>query len=62
MWSSYGERLAYAFDLVGSSIDAQMIEGGFVLAWTLDGQYKDWFVRLERSAKGNSVGCRWGQQ
>ena len=59
LWSSSGERLAYVFDPLGSSIDAQMIEGGYVLAWTLDGQYADMLTGLEQSAKVNGIGCRW---
>ena len=56
---SYGRRLAYVYDSSGDSIDAQLVSGGFAVAWTRDGQYRDYLTSLEENARRTRTGCLW---
>ena len=56
---SYGRRLAYVYDSSGESIDAQLISGGFAVAWTRDGQHRDYLTSLEANARRTPTGCLW---
>ena len=56
---SYGRRLAYVYESSGDSIDAQLISGGFAVAWTRDGQHRDYLVSLEENARRTRTGCLW---
>ena len=56
---SYGRRLAYVYDSSGDSIDAQLISGGFAVAWTRDGQHRDYLTSLEANARRTRTGCLW---
>ena len=56
---SYGRRLAYVYDFSGDSIDAQLISGGFAVAWTRDGQHRDYLTSLEENARLTRTGCLW---
>ena len=56
---SYGRRLAYVYDSSGDSIDAQLISGGFAVAWTRDGQHRDYLISLEENARQTRTGCLW---
>ena len=56
---SYGRRLAYVYDFSGDSIDAELISGGFAVAWTRDGQHRDYLTNLEENARRNRTGCLW---
>ena len=56
---SYGRRLAYVYDSSGDSIDAQLISGGFAVAWTRDGQHRDYLTSLEENARRTRTGCLW---
>ena len=56
---SYGRRLAYVYDSSGDSIDAQLISGGFAVAWTRDGQHRDYLKNLEENARRTRTGCLW---
>ena len=56
---SYGRRLAYVYDFSGDSIDAQLISGGFAVAWTRDGQHRDYLTSLEENARRTRTGCLW---
>ena len=56
---SYGRRLAYVYESSGDSIDAQLISGGFAVAWTRDGQHRDYLTSLEENARQNRTGCLW---
>ena len=55
----YGRRLAYVYDSSGDSIDAQLISGGFAVAWTRDGQHRDYLTSLEENARRTRTGCLW---
>jgi endonuclease YncB( thermonuclease family) len=56
---SYGRRLAYVYDSSGDSIDAQLISGGLAVAWTRDGQHRDYLTSLEENARRTLTGCLW---
>ena len=56
---SYGRRLAYVYESSGESIDAQLISGGFAVAWTRDGQHRDYLTSLEENARRTRTGCLW---
>ena len=56
---SYGRRLAYVYESSGDSIDAQLISEGFAVAWTRDGQHRDYLTNLEENARRNRTGCLW---
>ena len=56
---SYGRRLAYVYESSGDSIDAQLIAGGFAVAWTRDGQHRDYLTSLEENARRTRTGCLW---
>ena len=56
---SYGRRLAYVYESSGDSIDAQLISGGFAVAWTRDGQHRDYLTSLEENARRTRTGCLW---
>ena len=55
----YDRRLAYVYESSGDSIDAQLIESGFAVAWTRDGQHRDYLVSLEENARRSRTGCLW---
>ncbi len=52
-------RLAYVYASSGDSIDAQLISGGFAVAWTRDGQHRDYLTSLEENARRTRTGCLW---
>ena len=56
---SYGRRLAYVYESSGDSIDAQLISGGFAVAWTRDGQHRDYLTNLAEIARQTRTGCLW---
>jgi len=56
---SYGRRLAYVYESSGESIDAQLISRGFAVAWTRDGQHRDYLTSLEENARRSRTGCLW---
>ena len=55
----YRRRLAYVYESSGESIDAQLIAGGFAVAWTRDGQHRDYLTSLEENARRTRTGCLW---
>ena len=65
----YGRMLAYVYTVEGASIDAVLISEGLAMAWTRDGQHRDYLVGLEREARMQgagvplvSAGGRWDFQ
>ena len=56
---SFDRRLAYVYDASGSSIDVQLVAGGYARAWTQDGQHRDVLIGLEQSALESRAGCLW---
>ena len=54
-----GRLLRYVYAPDGRSIDADLIGGGFAVAWTDDGALRDPLVALERQAQAGDVGCLW---
>ena len=55
----HGRRLAYLYGEGGQSIDAALVWGGYALAWTRDGQHRDFLLALERDAQASGRGCLW---
>ena len=55
----YGRLLAYAYTKDGLSIDEILVREGLALAWTSDGQHRDYLVGLEREARQEKTGCLW---
>ena len=55
----FGRLLFYLYTADGRSIDEALVREGFAVAWTRDGQHRDFLLGVERKAKGNSVGCLW---
>jgi len=56
---SFGRLLYYAYTRGGISVDATLITEGLGVASRLDGQHRDYLVRLETEARTESVGCLW---
>ena len=55
----YGRFLRYMYTESGDSGEEILIKEGLGEAWTRDGQHRDRFVALERSAREREVGCLW---
>ncbi len=55
----HGRRLAYLYTEDGRSIDAALVWGGYVRAWTSDGQHRGELLALERDARTEGRGCLW---
>ena len=53
----YDRFLYYVYTEGGESIDATLIKEGFGVAWTWDGQYRDYLVQVETAARRQSGGC-----
>jgi len=54
-----GRSLWYVYTDAGDSIDEVLIREGLGLAWTRDGQYRDYLVEVETIARRQGVGCLW---
>lgn len=55
----YGRLLRYVYTESGQSIDEALIREGLAVAWTRDGQHRDYLVDLERGARAADAGCLW---
>ena len=55
----FGRSLAYVYTEAGESIDELLVKEGLAVARTVDGQYKDHFMKLEEEVKSERVGCLW---
>lgn len=55
----YGRALAYLYTEDGDSIDELLVSEGHAVAWTRDGQHKEFLVNQEAAARLNGVGCIW---
>jgi len=55
----FGRRLGYAYSNAGSSIDEIMIREGLAVAWTQDGQHRDYLIAVEQEARNSRRGCMW---
>ena len=55
----YDRLLAYLYTSGGESIDGLLVAEGHAVAWTRDGQHRDYLVGLERTARSGSEGCLW---
>ena len=55
-----GNRLLfYVYTRNGESIEERLVQEGLALAWTRDGQHRDFLVGLEQSARLSGTGCLW---
>ena len=57
----FGRRLAYAYTKDGLSIDEILVREGLAIAWTEDGQYRDFLVGLEKGTRMMDDGCLWSK-
>ena len=58
-----GDRLLYyVYTKSGESIDERLVKEGLALAWTRDGQHRDFLVGLEQSARTSGTGCLWSRK
>ena len=57
----FGRRLAYVYTKDGYSIDEILVREGLAVAWTEDGQHRDFLVELERTAREAESGCLWSK-
>ena len=55
----YERDLYYVYTYGGDSIDETLVRKGLALAWTRDGQHRDFLVDLEATARERGVGCLW---
>ena len=55
----YGRLLAYVYTKDGLSIDEILVREGLALAWTRDGQHRDYLVGLEQETRRGKTGCLW---
>lgn len=55
----FDRRLAYVFDIAGSSIDAQIVKAGLGIAWIRDGQHRGRLIDLQSVATSAARGCLW---
>jgi endonuclease YncB( thermonuclease family) len=56
---SFGRLLYYVYTESGESIDETLIREGLAVAWTRDGQHRDYLVVLETQARQDGSGCLW---
>ncbi len=54
-----GRLLYYVYTSSGESIDETLLREGLAVAWTSDGQHRDFLVRLEQEARQSGAGCLW---
>ena len=56
-----GRRLAYVYTKDGNSVEERLIQEGLGVAWTEDGQHRDFLVGLEKGTRMMDDGCRWSR-
>ena len=57
----FGRRLAYVYTKDGFSIDEILVREGLGIAWSEDGQHRDYLVGLERTTRSMESGCLWSK-
>jgi len=57
----FGRRLAYVYTEDGNSVDEILVREGLAIAWTEDGQHRDFLVGLEQEAMRTETGCLWSE-
>ena len=55
----FGRLLYYVYTDAGDSIDETLVGEGLAVAWTRDGQHRDYLVSVEQEARRDAVGCLW---
>ena len=55
----YGRALYYIYTERGDSIDEILVREGLAVAWTADGQHRQFLMGLEELARTSGVGCLW---
>ena len=54
-----GRLLYYVYTEAGNSVDETLIREGLALAWTRDGQHRNFLYELEADARAAGTGCLW---
>ena len=54
-----GRLLHYVYTEAGNSIDETLMLEGLAVAWTRDGQHRDFLVGLGEEARTKGTGCIW---
>jgi endonuclease YncB( thermonuclease family) len=54
-----GRLILYVYTQDGNSIDEILIREGLAVAWTRDGQHRDYLVALAKEAQTKETGCIW---
>ena len=54
-----GRLLLYVYTEAGNSIDETLLREGLAVAWTRDGQHRDFMVALAKEARATGTGCIW---
>ena len=54
-----GRLLFYVYTEAGNSIDEILTQEGLAVAWTSDGQHRDYLVALATEAQTKGTGCIW---
>jgi endonuclease YncB( thermonuclease family) len=54
-----GRLLYYVYTESGNSLDEILISEGLALAWTRDGQHRNFLNELEANARAAGAGCLW---
>ena len=54
-----GRLLYYVYTEAGNSVDETLILEGLALAWTRDGQHRNFLYELEADARAAGTGCLW---
>lgn len=55
----HGRTLGYLYTVDGASIDEVLVAEGRAVAWTRDGQHREFLIGLEGSARSGGIGCLW---
>ena len=55
----FGRLLYYVYTDAGDSIDETLVAEGLAVAWTRNGQHRDYLVSVEQDARRDGVGCLW---
>jgi len=56
---AFGRLPYYVYTDAGDSIDETLVTEGLAVAWTRDGQHREYLVGVEQEARRDGVGCLW---
>ena len=55
----FDRTLAYIYTMKGQSADEKLVREGLAVAWTQDGQHRDFLISIEAEARSTGAGCLW---